>query len=226
MTYQELLSTIEWKNKRDIILRRDKMVCQNCNNKTYFKESKPGDVIKGALSFQMVDFLNKKDWMKNHYSITFQESNHTYMFREGIPKPVNVASFSSYKYYAPKDLLGLKVLFKEEKGKIIITCVANDSVVPFEWVLVKNLHVHHKYYQSGKMPWEYPNAALVTLCWVCHEELHENSTVLWLDEKGNRKGSLTNCKKCHGAGYLPHYSHVESGVCFSCFGKKFEEFTD
>jgi len=30
------------------------------------------------------------------------------------------------------------------------------------------LHVHHKYYERGKLPWNYPITALVTLCEGCH----------------------------------------------------------
>ena len=30
------------------------------------------------------------------------------------------------------------------------------------------LHVHHRYYVSGRMPWEYPDNALATLCESCH----------------------------------------------------------
>lgn len=34
----------------------------------------------------------------------------------------------------------------------------------------ETLHVHHMYYEKGKMPWEYDNSALVTYCWECHED--------------------------------------------------------
>lgn len=36
----------------------------------------------------------------------------------------------------------------------------------------KNLVVHHKYYIDGRMAWEYPNGALITLCQPCHELEH------------------------------------------------------
>lgn len=36
----------------------------------------------------------------------------------------------------------------------------------------KNLQVHHKYYESGKMAWEYPLTALITLCKGCHAIHH------------------------------------------------------
>ncbi len=31
------------------------------------------------------------------------------------------------------------------------------------------LHVHHKYYERRRSPWEYPNTALITLCEDCHK---------------------------------------------------------
>lgn len=35
------------------------------------------------------------------------------------------------------------------------------------------LHVHHKYYEKGKEPWDYPDNAFVCLCKKCHESRHE-----------------------------------------------------
>ena len=42
----------------------------------------------------------------------------------------------------------------------------------------KNLDVHHKYYLEGKKAWEYPDAALLTLCRSCHSNFHK-----WLNVK-------------------------------------------
>lgn len=36
------------------------------------------------------------------------------------------------------------------------------------------LHVHHKYYQDGHLPWEYKDDVLVTLCEKCHSLIHAN----------------------------------------------------
>ncbi len=32
------------------------------------------------------------------------------------------------------------------------------------------LHAHHKYYEHGRDPWDYPLDTLITLCESCHEE--------------------------------------------------------
>lgn len=40
------------------------------------------------------------------------------------------------------------------------------------------LFVHHRYYERGSMPWEYPDNALVTYCGACHEEWHRLKAML------------------------------------------------
>ncbi len=37
----------------------------------------------------------------------------------------------------------------------------------------EELHVHHRYYVSGREPWEYPDYALRVLCHDCHQIRHE-----------------------------------------------------
>lgn len=39
----------------------------------------------------------------------------------------------------------------------------------------RTLHVHHTHYDSGLMPWEYPNDCLRTLCDLCHGAEHGSS---------------------------------------------------
>lgn len=38
----------------------------------------------------------------------------------------------------------------------------------------KTLNVHHKRYERGKNPWEYPIASLLTLCESCHKDEYES----------------------------------------------------
>ena len=39
------------------------------------------------------------------------------------------------------------------------------------------LHVHHKYYHKGKMPWEYKDECFITLCVECHEKEHKDRPI-------------------------------------------------
>jgi 5-methylcytosine-specific restriction endonuclease McrA len=41
----------------------------------------------------------------------------------------------------------------------------------------KNLNVHHKYYIEGRMAWDYPDYALITLCSQCHKAEHESKGI-------------------------------------------------
>ena len=36
------------------------------------------------------------------------------------------------------------------------------------------LHVHHKRYETGRAPWDYPDDDLICLCGSCHFEEHED----------------------------------------------------
>jgi hypothetical protein len=85
------------------------------------------------------------------------------------------------------------------------------------------LNIHHKYYIKNKLPWEYDNDVLITLCNWCHEELHKNERIKVYTENGIELENLTPCNRCEGAGWLPHYDHIESGICFYCRGAKFVE---
>jgi len=42
----------------------------------------------------------------------------------------------------------------------------------------KQLHVHHRYYTKGRMPWLYPDWSYEVQCDECHEEKHEDPSSL------------------------------------------------
>ena len=83
------------------------------------------------------------------------------------------------------------------------------------------LHVHHKYYVIGNLPWEYNNQALVTLCNECHADRHKyNDVPVWGLDCGGRKilPDLNVCDRCDGDGYIEIWRHIKNGVCFKCWG--------
>ena len=40
----------------------------------------------------------------------------------------------------------------------------------------KTLNVHHRYYITGRKPWEYPDWSLTTLCYTCHDQHHKDES--------------------------------------------------
>ena len=85
------------------------------------------------------------------------------------------------------------------------------------------LHVHHKYYIKGKKTWDYDSNALITLCELCHENLHRDVDIPVYEQSGRRIHGFTACSRCDGIGFLSQYKHVLNGICFRCYGTKYEE---
>lgn len=83
-----------------------------------------------------------------------------------------------------------------------------------------HLHAHHKHYIVGRLPWEYEEKDLTTLCNWCHWEFHQNNKVnVYSESKGVLNSvSYTICGRCKGAGWFPEYKHVGNGICFECGG--------
>ena len=51
--------------------------------------------------------------------------------------------------------------------------IESDNGVP--------LNVHHRYYIEGRMPWQYPNSALIILCDDCHKRVHHEHDENFID---------------------------------------------
>ena len=90
-----------------------------------------------------------------------------------------------------------------------------------------SLHVHHRYYIQGYLPWEYVTSALVSLCADCHYRCHQNhKPTIYQEVKPGKCVALaqvTRCCRCNGTGYIAQYKHVEDGLCFRCYGARYEE---
>jgi len=56
----------------------------------------------------------------------------------------------------------------------------------------RNLQVHHLKYQNDLKPWEYPDEYLTTLCYGCHNSLHDKTASgdLFLNNKKIKAASL------------------------------------
>lgn len=113
---------------------------------------------------------------------------------------------------------------KKLAKNLIINCIENKEYTGERWFYTNNLHVHHTYYQKGKLPWEDPDNSLLTLCRSCHKNLHTHGEIPVLNELGDEIGKLTYCYRCFGAGSFPQYSHIQDGICFRCKGARYEEF--
>ncbi len=112
-----------------------------------------------------------------------------------------------------------EVLVKRANGKYVKEIIPELKGADKQYYL----NVHHKYYVLNRLPWDYNNDALITLCNWCHWELHENEAIDVYEEDGETESDMHACSRCSGAGWFPQYSHVQSGICFDCGGSGYDE---
>ena len=157
--YEELLNTVEWREKREKILKRDDYYCQKCG---------------------------KSETMWHNGFITFNLYKRTFYKQDGERIAVEHPEKSDRPIY---------------------------------------LHVHHTFYILGKLPWDYDDNTLQTLCNWCHWVFHEKEKVPVYAQTANelKEMNYTPCKRCNGAGIFPEYKHVQAGLCFRCRGTRYEE---
>ena len=78
--------------------------------------------------------------------------------------------------------------------------------------------VHHLHYIKGRLPWEYENNALISVCRDCHVEIHRTETIKLYDIDGVTELETNACNRCSGEGFIELYRHVQGGICFKCRG--------
>jgi hypothetical protein len=164
----------------------------------------------GAENLTYGDLLLTKEWQERRLQILQKDDN--YCTECGLSATVwyegKLISFDKNNF--------LDIEYDGER-------ITADSPVTLE----KNvyLHVHHKFYVRGRLPWEYQDEELTTLCNWCHWELHKTVKIKIFQETEKILEELNYyvCERCHGAGVFPEFSHVHDGICFRCNGARYEE---
>lgn len=168
-----------------------------------------------------VDLLNTVEWIKRRDQIVLRDKY----------KCTNCGRSETVRDYLHHDTTSGTDCFvwvtdeypyyKDDDGKLVKSGspLLEHSDKPYF------LHVHHKKYILGRLPWEYNDNDLTTLCNWCHWAFHKDNKVpVYRFEKNELKEvDVTPCTRCHGAGWFPEYDHIQNGVCFRCRGNKFEE---
>jgi 5-methylcytosine-specific restriction endonuclease McrA len=209
MNYNEQLNSQEWKSKREEIILRDNSQCTECEierNQVLGLSSKFG--IKDNEDLKVEKFsVAKSDKITNGIFII---KNNFINLCHYVGKSEQVPDISELKYAS--QWIEPKNTFEFKKTRYI--CFDKDTQIKEMY----DLNVHHKYYISGKMAWEYQNDALITLCASCHKEEHLKNQIPVYNEKGEFQHHAENCPKCSGSGVLLEYSYYMNGVCFECMG--------
>ncbi|RYE51850.1 MAG: hypothetical protein EOP48_17670 [Sphingobacteriales bacterium] len=131
---------------------------------------------------------------------------HCYLERNDTPPPQYVPSSSTFNFTNVIDNNDRKYFNLIKPGRQVV------------------LHVHHKMYYGDKLPWEYKDEEVVTLCDKCHFDCHLSEVIPFYDNSIQKRiTNYSNCIRCSGFGFFPEYHHVQKGICFRCKGNKYEE---
>lgn len=238
ISYNSLLKTSEWKNKRDEIVRRDKKCCTNCGktqtishlnylitfqtndkliNNTIIYENHSLRSIKEELGLKNINVLTSP-FIENRYCAISDNGTLFLVNWENIKEvpPPELAIYNGLTQLGKSYLIIAKKDEKFVNETFSVPILSENTII---------LHVHHKFYIENKLPWEYENDSLITLCNWCHWDLHEKTNVpIYTMINGQLHDLLyIPCKRCNGAGVIPKYKHVVNGLCFRCNGRLYEE---
>lgn len=86
----------------------------------------------------------------------------------------------------------------------------------------ESIHVHHKCYRTNFKIWEQSNDEYVSLCNICHKNVHSNQLIPFYDNYGQIIKYLKPCYRCGGQKYFKQWKHIQNGICFRCNGKGFD----
>jgi 5-methylcytosine-specific restriction endonuclease McrA len=157
-------------------------------------------------------------------------------------RPTYAELLAEYKNpYIPYERLLQTKEWQEKREKIIDRdrCQCTRCGVSTQTFALNKpiLQVHHTFYSvqkldlkknkfTHKLPWEYLDEALVTVCNKCHQEIHKTTKIPVFEEVRPGKYAqkdFTPCRRCKAMGYFSYYKHVQQGICFRCSGQRFEE---
>lgn len=253
MSYAELLMDIKWQEKRERIISRDNNCCVGCKNFSQLPKLEFGVFHSVNHAENKVSIIIdvplrpiKMNFLPNHKNLILKDCIYYFYNEKGRKFLVGIRKMTIQELEAfgkpvtMRDLLNLHVkslinstnisfnelveqIDFENRFNKLNTIFEQLDTTKVEWMLFTGLHVHHTFYQCDKLPWEYPDDSLQTLCIDCHNRLHYNQTIPVLDKNGIEIGKYHYCSRCNGAGWFPKYIHVNNGICFKCRGVKYEE---
>lgn len=184
--------------------------------------------LKPSGSISYIEKLNTKEWDEKRQMIIKRDKfsckrcnlkastfENGYMLREKTEEEIK-----EYKKKLANDWYdSVRPEYRHKFDRDTLPDVLKNIIIKPEQLI---LQVHHSYYILDKLPWDYPDESLITLCIECHQAVHDESDIpIYADETMTDKLIYSKCGKCNGSGYRPEYHYHKNGVCFGCGGKRY-----
>lgn len=245
INYAELLKDEQWKKRRLQIINKQNHCCARCKqNKTLVKH------LRFSKDFKKLPILFKRENEFKEFIIDIESLRETtietaflipFVF-QALPgeNPELINIMNDIEITGSGNILKVANQPLSDSKKVIF--VYQHEALPLDIHEARNVlekihenrsnlknlasdfQVHHKYYISNRLPWDYPDSALEALCRDCHRLAHEKDDISIYDSVSAMEShapyeKLQPCGKCNGTGFLPEYEYYKSGICFSCNGK-------
>lgn len=171
------------------------------------------EIFKEKDVIPYVEFLKTDEWKQRREAIVKRDNY----------KCTNCGARETIEHYDSKLKKKFNFWFGEDEW--VITSEGFEVPIPKPILADKSYHleVHHNIYIINRLPWEYEDDDLSTLCNWCHWDFHKNNTVTVYSEDMINEMKYSPCIRCNGAGWFPEYRNIEGGICFRCRGARFEE---
>lgn len=174
--------------------------------------------------------LSKSNAQQSYYGNFTRKNIQEEIFLKDVWIQEVIESLNNYRSLS--DLLIVKDIYDVNYSDLLqcfewkfkrLQILLRDCYKCFDCGLVKlDNHVHHTYYLKDHLPWIIEDQALTTLCYKCHVNRHQNSSIPVYKKFGSKlievQRENPQCRRCGGTGYIPAYSHVQNGICFACKG--------
>lgn len=195
VSYQMLLQTIEWHERRRTILDRDNNKCCKCKKWATEKQSWDGKTaINVWWDYSSVDFSSP------YYGVV-----------SGYKPPEIFGEKPIYTFNSSMaEIIADKAYHLEIHHKYYI-----HSLLPWQYddeaLITLCNWCHRETHETGA-----PIPVFLT-------QAARDEVLRKVADLKQKVFYYTSCSRCGGSGDIPSYKHVEGGVCFRCGGSGFDE---
>lgn len=195
LAYQVLLNTVEWHERRELILERDDKKCQKCGKWATVKidffpsEGKATDQHFWEDNF---DLITQNDWKTYKPSAVFGDN---VGFNVCGTQPIILADKHYHLEIHHRYYLRSNLPWQYQDEALITLCN----------------HCHREVHVESPAMRVYPSQAA------------RDAELRRITDVQHGIGHYHPCSRCGGTGSLPVYNHVQEGICFRCNGAGFAE---
>jgi hypothetical protein len=193
LTYDELLFTVEWFTKREIIKFRDEYRCTMCMRSTH-RDMTLEEIILEKQKRQKDYDLSLEEWNKSFGHLSDADLHKIENWYIAFSKPHNRVNDRSILFVTPHDP---PVTF--EVHHLAYVKAALPWEYPDDWLTTLCSDCHDAVHFGNR-------------------NTSPQKIKVYTSFSSKQEYSAPQCPRCNGLGRIEQYRHVQKGICFECWG--------